>query len=272
MLGMFTLSMPLQAGTIYDLSSASTEGAGQNTHVATSATQGGQNGSLSRNAGDDLVFTHGGTTGTSGDYFFGKFSPQTLGAAGDTLSLNFVATVTYPGTAPTGAQLFRLGFFNTGGLTTEAFGNQTGYRVDFGTAGTTDSGFRERTGTGTNLFASATTSPKLGTQNNSDFSFTIASGVSFSGSLTITLLDNDQVRLTAQIGGLAPVTTTDAASVFKTFDTFSFFYVRGLGTGGNTLAFDSLSVSFSSIPEPATIALLCGLAGLLPALAIRRRN
>ncbi|WP_043585218.1 PEP-CTERM sorting domain-containing protein [Geminisphaera colitermitum] len=263
------LSTALQADTIYNLATANIEAPGQNTYVATTA-QGGQGGGLSWGSGK-LVFTHGGTSGTSGDYFFGKFTPQILSNVGDVLTLNFTATVTYPGTAPTGDQLFRFGFFNTGALTTEAFTNQTGYRVDFGTTGGANSGFRERTGSTSNLFASAPTSPRLSDQTNSDYSFVITSGTAFSGSLSLELLENGSVKLTTQVGNLTSVTATDATNAFTTFDTFSFYYVRGLGTGANTVTFDSLSVAFTPVPEPSTVAALCGLAALLATIAIRHR-
>lgn len=260
------LAPPADATILYDLNTTDTSGGGQNTYGASTGSTGGQGGTFSGTLPDNLVFTSGGTT--SGDYFIGKFSSQTLTNIGDTLTLSF--TVTTNNFSQTGSQSIRFGFFDIGSATTGAsstFSAASGYRVDYGVASALN-GIRERTGTADHLF-STPSAPIIGTQTSSNFSFIPANLTTYSGSFELELLAGGEIQITSQIGGSTSASITGTAGAFTSFNAFSFYQLNNSNTGNSaSVNFSSLVVEYTAIPEPTGYAFL--LAGLCLVTLSRR--
>ncbi|AHF91304.1 anchor protein [Opitutaceae bacterium TAV5] len=214
-----------------------------------------------------LQFQNGVTTANTLDYFVGKFNSRSLTTVGDTLSLSFTATITNLRTDI--GQTLRFGLFNTTG-TTNGFGNATGYRADYG-ASNSGNGIRERTGTNDVLWSTGTVSPLVGDQDSSNFTFTPANGVAYTGSFTIELLSGNRVAVTSQIGSVTATSIIDDATPFTTFNAFSFLIING--TERSDINFSNLSVDFtagSTIPEPSTWTLLAGASVVVLAAMLRK--
>lgn len=268
---LLTLFSHSPAATLFDLTTAATSGGSQNLFAA-SATAGGSGlGSFSGTLPGNLIFTSGTTAGN--DYFVGKFSSHTLTSVGDTLTLGFTVTTTnFPSATP---QVFRFGLFNTTGTTgsgspgSNSYNLASGYRVDYGTANAAN-GIRERTGAALNLYTTSST-PLVGSQTSSNFTFSPASGSTYTGSFAVQLMTGGQVQITSQINGLSPasVSVLDTASAFTSYNTFSFFAPSASGNAA-TFNFGNLSVSTSTVPEPSG-GLFLLLGGSLLTLINRRR-
>lgn len=255
-----------KAADLYDIGSA-TSG---NTFAADSGA-GGAGGSVST-ANNQLTFTHGGAGGSStGDYFVGKFDLTTL-QVGDTISLSFTVTAPNPSLV-WNSQSFRFGLFNIGDsdASTTDFGDATGFRADYGRNTGSVNGFRERDGSAVNLFANAS-GTFVGTQSSSSFSYANTPVGTFSGSLSLTLLEGDILAVTTNFAGVDPtvgniqLSDTDALS----FNAFSIFITKHAAPDSNAYVFSDLTVSYSSIPEPAVTGLLAGAAALLGVALMRR--
>lgn len=254
---------PVHAAILYDLTTASTSGGGQNTFAASTTNAVGAGGTFTGSTlPGNLKFTDGTSAAQSFDYFLGTFSSQSL-TVGSAIVLTFTATANGFQNV---TQDLRFGLFNVGTATTgsgtpagNSFSTATGYRSDYG-ASNAANGIRERTGSNANLFATGA-SPLLtsGTQS-SNFTLVPADGTTYSGSLRIDLLAGGSVSITSQLGGLSSVTVTDATAPFTTFNAFGFFLDSAVATKAS-LNFTNLQIA--SVPEPTTYALLAMGIGLV---------
>ncbi|RRJ94913.1 cell wall anchor protein [Opitutaceae bacterium TAV4] len=263
----FALNTQVSVAALYDLSTADSSGAGQNTFAA-SADAGGAGGTFGGTLPGNLTFTSGTVANTS-DYFVGTFSSQSLRSVGDTLTLSF--SVTLSNVQTTGSQHFRFGLFDVGTATTGAsstFNAATGYRADYGNNNNANNGIRQRTGTNANLFAGAAT-PIFPDQTSAGFTCAPINGT-YTGSLTLELLTDGHVKITSTFANQAPQSVTDSIDAFTNFNAFGFF-VADTSTTQASLNFTALSVNYTAIPEPGITAAAIALATLGIASCIRRR-
>lgn len=213
----------------------------------------------------DGVWTLNGTANTLAGlaYFMPSGSPVNL-QVGESISASFVYSFT---TAVNANASFRVGLFNSGGnrisadLTTgnsdSAFNNYTGY-AGFSTAGTFNNGntVRSRDKSDASLFG---TNPftTLGAQVNANYAPTV--DVFNQVSLKIERTEDSLVSITSTVNG-NNITRTVSSSPFIAYDTFAFWLNPNLGN----VKLDDVAVTYTQIPEPASLALmLVGAVGLL---------
>ena len=226
-------------------------------------------------------------TGGSGRHLLGYFTPAgaaTALARQESLNLSF--TVTFNRATPLNDQgnNFRFGLFDSthgarmtadshGGTNTTAptpFDHYTGYAVmlNLGGADGTNTSIRERTvTTGQGLIGTVGAYTALGSNGPS---FTLAPNTAYSGSLSFTRTQNDELDIAFAlegdlITGFSLALTDDSPSF--DFDTVVFQMGSGAADG---FTLSQVKIDHSAIPEPSTTAALMG-AGILGLALLRRR-
>lgn len=212
-------------------------------------------------------------------YFTASGSPQNLNI-GDTLTLSYTLSFA---TVPTGGNNFRLALLNSSngaratadnqsasGTGGNAYTNYSGYLFTTNLASSSGSvsSIQERSNfvnSGSNLLMSVGGTSAyvgLGTTGGNN---ALSDGVSYTGTLSLNLVSASQMDITHTINGFT-FTRSDTVSPFTSFDTVAF------NIGTSTVTIDDISVVYTPVPEPSTLALtvLGGLAGIF--CLCRRRS
>lgn len=254
-----------RATTLYSLDTTVLDGnTGENTYYVA---QTGSTASLSLDPTPSLTYTMASTAGSL-TYMVGYFNSTTLTNVGDKISFSLSYTAT--SALKASDEAFRVGLYNSGGsyMTSNntssgssATNGYTGYAATFRPSGTPGTGntFKERTGTGNNLFTSSTYT-NLGTDTFAPIG-TGAVSMTFSAELTA-----GGLLLTTSYGGNV-YSFLDTTPSTTTFDTFAIYGVDASSSA--SLIFSNLTVD--SVPEPGQMALLIIGLGTVTAAACRRR-
>ncbi len=229
---------------------------------------------------DDPVF---GTTAetTDGARLIGYFAPQTLTNVGDSITLSYDVSFT-AGTIVSSSDNFRYALYDRQGAAQEATNSNLNvngtsntqpfrgywYGVDTnpeaaGAQGT----IRERSGTVANSdpFANATAT-QIGSPTGV---VTFASGQTYTGTMTLTLSNVNEITLSGSFTGNAGsnlFSLVDSSPITTTYSVVGF--LNGGGINADQVTFSNVDVTFTAVPEPASLALL-GLGGLA---CLRRRR
>jgi len=236
-------------------------------------------------------------TGTSGRGIHTVFDTQTLVDIGDSLTATYTFTTPATVGGPNGSS-FRVGLFDTlgragldanvsasSGTPNPIYGfsgagttGLPGYRLEMDVnTGTEDLSFREHDATAATptgrLLASSGGFTSLGSGPDGVYSF--VPNTTYTGSISIELISATEVQITGTLDGVT-FTTTDV------FDSTSFgllaFHVNSnqfgssnsAGDPDNGIDFSNVTIEFTPVPEPGTLALGLLGAGLL--VSSRRRG
>lgn len=232
-----------------------------------------------------------GTTGTtsSAARIIGYFTPQTLVNPGDKISLTFTVSFNDAAGMTNGGDNFRFALFDTGGEATPAAENVVGagtsdtngfvgYWAGVKTGSGTDGSLRERADTSNNdMFANASASanlvsPPIGGTNVLLTSLINGAGTPtlYAGELTIEKTATG-ITLSGGFsgnGGANTFSVSEATPISLTYGAVGFLNAAGISA--DQVIFQNVDVTFTPIPEPASLA-LAGLA-CLGMLASRRRQ
>jgi PEP-CTERM motif len=264
----------------------STNGSSSNDYVVAS----NGNGSMATSNGADLASNV--ATGINGNSFV-----VTNASAGYSISTHFTSKTLAPldsisvslniRTAlanPTGTGAFRVGLFNSAGTqltaNTSNFGgngvfvDDTGYLASYtlnATSPFVSGQVIERTAgvAANNIFQG--TVANLGTAATSTNQ--VVFDTNYAAVLTITRsADGNSVSITSSFNGVS-LSTSDTTLPFTTFDQMAILFGSGFGnaTTSRQNFIDDVVVTYTPVPEPASIAALAGL-GALGLVAARRRR
>ncbi|AHF94324.1 hypothetical protein OPIT5_12075 [Opitutaceae bacterium TAV5] len=260
---------------------------GQNVFLPTSPTGGGKGGTVTINpASKDLVFDNGASSATY-DFFIAKFD-ETILEVGKKLTLSYSLTGTGLNQA---GRAFRAGLYwigpQTSGNSTANLNGQnyfkqaTGFRVDLGT---NDSGNRIYRKNQHNSYPDLWNSSAYATLDHgehsaqSDYTIAIATGgiATITGSLSIELLSEDAssvtLRITSVVGSNeAWIETTQTNAWYKQFNAIALGNVATT-SGGSSLTFSNLTVTYAAVPEPAVTTAFIGVFAFLGILFCRHRG
>jgi hypothetical protein len=209
----------------------------------------------------------------------GYFTPQTLGAVGDTITLTFSVSFADNVGSASGQDNFRFALYGLNGEVVEPTLNSAslgttntddlrGYAigVDSGNAAPQGSTRKKDNSSSTDFFAAGTQSALGGA--NTGTNVTIASGPTYLGTMTL-LRTLSGVDITASFvgnGGANAFSVSDNSSPFLTFGAVGFLNGGGIST--DQVILQNVDVTF--IPEPATWVLALG--SVVSGLALRRRK
>jgi hypothetical protein len=231
-------------------------------------------------------------TGTSGRGIHGTFAPQTLGI-GDTITVTYKFTT--PATVGSGSTAFRVALmdFNNAGLAADLSASSStaqplyiglpGYMSDFdvNTDATADVSIRKHnlTATGGRLLGTTGEWDSLGSSGDAGYSFLPSTNYVGVFSVTRTGADSADIFSSLSLDGgslLDSHTESDASGIANNFGMFALHANSNIfgssGTAGeadNGIDLSNVLVT-SSVPEPATTALLFGLS--IIGFAIWRRR
>jgi hypothetical protein len=193
----------------------------------------------------------------------GYFTAVTLGV-GESFTFSFNMSLTGVGDV-SGGLVF--GLFNSSGETKVAADGYSGTNL------VPYNGYRAFSNPGSGAASQTTLSKNTATRTSIvDGTFTgltdgignginLAAATPYAVSLTIARTGASSISMTYAINGLT-FTGTDSLATNFTFDTFGWKKgdLNGSASGGESLFLDDIVVSYSSIPEPSSIALLSALA------------
>ncbi|WFB34976.1 PEP-CTERM sorting domain-containing protein [Kiritimatiellota bacterium B12222] len=264
-------SAPLFATVVFDLNDVVLDGGiGENTFITrNSASDGG----LVYNGGTpSLTYSLNAANGYS--YFSSNFDAQSLSNVGDGIEVSYSFTPTGAGTFKNQENAFRVGFYDSKGtlVTSDstssgqsAFNDDKGYMALYSPRMATQPSdeFYQRTGSNNNLWTSSTRTAVSGSPD-----LTSPSTGAVTGLFRVELISPTSIQLTSQINGSASQSIVDLSGLETSFDMVSFFAMSG--GGSQSLTFDEMTVTV--IPEPSSLVLIMGAAGLFLISGVRRRS
>ncbi len=267
-------SIPLFAAVVFDLNDVVLDGnSGENTYITKNGA-----GSLVYDGGGTPSLTYTLTTSGSYSYFSSYFDSQTLSTVGEGIEISYSFTPNSTSTFKTQVNAFRVGFYNSNGSPVSddsnenyqvEFNNDTGYMALY-SPNATPSGdyFYQRTGTNNILWSSSSRTAVSG----SPLLDSPGTGLSVTGLLRVELISSTSIRLTSQINGNSSQSVVhsvvDSDDLDTSFDMLSFFAMPN--GNGQSLTFDEMTVT--TIPEPSSIVLMMGAAGLFLISGVRLRR
>ena len=234
------------------------------------------------NTDDPVVGTAAATA--DGSRLVGYFAPVSLTNVGDSITFSFSFAFT-AGTIANATDNFRYGLYDRNGenqITTNTDLNVVGnddtdafrgyrYGVDTNSGGSGVQGtIRERAGTDLTVddpmanAGTTTLTPPGGT------AVTLASDATYTGTMTLTLTAADEITLGGSFSGTNGAnansfSAVDASPITTTYSVVAFLI--GDAINAEQVTFSNVDVTFTPIPEPASLSVL----GLAAALLRRRR-